>query len=231
MSTGFVTPGQAYEHMLNALKGYDPVYPADTRGKLHSDVDLTVVTPQSGLCVYPDATTADHAAAFRNRGPKIKQFHLGCAGALHGPPFWLWNGVYEGDVSNKGTPAGVSAVGTTAYGVPGWVAAMPGRDPSVSEQLWGLSGLGSYELETTEFDADQTYAAGQWLRAVTLDNNANGGKVTNQNASGGAAFGATSTTFTILTDTIVGIVASGVYQNNYGKNVLAFYTYFLPGTR
>lgn len=229
MSAQFTTPGQAYDHALNPLKGFHPDWAVDVRGKLAATVDLSVVVPHAGRVVHIASTTA-RPNAFPNRGPNLPAFSMGCGAVRKGPPIWLWAGVYDGDISNKGTPVGVPTVGNANY-PPNWLSALPGRDPAASEQVWGLVGLPGLEVETTEFDADQTYVSGEHLRAVTLDNNADGGVVTNQNASGGAALATTTNAFTLLTDTVVGIVSRGTYKNSNDRQVLSLYTYFLPGTR
>lgn len=233
MSSNFVTPGQAYEHTLTPIKGYVPDYPLDVRGKLDSNVDLTVVTPHSGRVVYPSSTATLNNTPFTARGNNIRVFSMGCAGDKKGPPIWLWAGVFDPDISNQGTPSGVASVGASGS-PPSWVSVMPGRDPASSEQLWGLVGFAGLEVETTEFDTAQTYTQGQFLRAVTLNNNADGGKVTNQNASsGGGAFATTAAiaVANIFTDTIVGQVGKGSYLNSYDRKVLNLYTCFFPGTR
>lgn len=233
MSSNFVTPGQAYDHTLLAVKGYVPDYPLDVRGRLNSTVDLTVVTPHAGRVVYPASTATLNNTPFTTRGNKIRLFSMGCAGDKKGPPIWLWAGAYDSDISNKGTPSGTATVGSSTYGPPNWVSTMPGRDPANSDQIWGLVGFAGLELETTEFDSTQTYVSGQFLRAVTLDNDANGGVVTNQNASGGAALATTAAiaNSNIHTDTIVGQVGLGSYKNSYDRSVLNLYSCFLPGTR
>jgi hypothetical protein len=229
VSANFTTPGQAYDHLLNPLKGFHPDWAVDVRGKLHTTVDLTVVTPHSGRVVHI-AATVTRPNAFTGRGPHLPAFSMGCGAVRKGPPIWLWSGVYEPDISNKGTPSGVATTGAANY-PPNWLSSMPGRDPTNSEQVWGLVGIPGLEVETTEYDTAQTYLPGEHLRAVTLDNNVNGGVVTNQNASSGAALATTTNAFTLLTDTVVGIVSRGTYKNSNDRQVLSLYTFFLPGTR
>lgn len=238
MSSNFVTPGQAYDHDLLVTKGLHPDYPVDARGRFAATVDFTVIIAHAGRVVYQsDVNNTANVSGnlLTGRGPGVPVFRMGRAGFKGGPPFWMWNGAYDPSVSNKGTPSGVAAVGASTYVAP-WVSALPGRAPDQTNSLWVLSGIAPLKLETTEYDAAQTYAVGDFLRAVTLDNNANGGVVTNQNASGGAALATTTSTFTLLAgaaaaDTVVGYVADKTYNNAYDRGVLSLWTYFLPGTR
>lgn len=83
--------------------------------------------------------------------------------------------------------------------------------------LMALCALGTFELESTEFDPNQTYTTGTYL---TADSGAN---ATGQLAPG-----------TLGTDTIVGIVSEtgpntdGSFENEHGENVIRFYTWFMP---
>jgi hypothetical protein len=77
----------------------------------------------------------------------------------------------------------------------------------------GLVGLGSYELQTTEF-VTGVYAPNTPL---TVDNTATDdlGKV-----KAGAFY----------TDTIVGVVSDGQSKNAHGRDVVTFWSYFLPAS-
>jgi len=77
----------------------------------------------------------------------------------------------------------------------------------------GLVGLGSFELQTTEF-VDDVYAPNTPL---AVDNTATVdlGKV-----KPGAFY----------TDTIVGVVSDGLSTNAHGREIVTFWTYFLPAT-
>lgn len=231
MSSNYVTPGQAYDHMLNPKKGYQPDFSLDKRGKLSSNVDLTTVVPYAGRVVHSSALTAA-TGYFTGRHPNKHTFEMGCGAAKKGPPIWLFTGAYDADVSNKGTPSGTGNVGSATY-PPNWVSSLPGRGPADSDQLFGLVGMDGYEVETTEYDVDQTYLAGEFVRAVTSNTDADAGCVTNQNASGGAPFATTAaiTVSNLGTDTVVGIVSDGEYKNSNNRQVLALYTCFIPGTR
>jgi hypothetical protein len=136
---------------------------------------------------------------------------------------FLWPSHSDFDVSNPGVPAGTVLGGTTAN-PPGWVPWRP------TGKLVGLVATGGYELETTEFDTAQTYVINQTLRAVTSNTDANAGKLTNQNASGGQGFASPGVNV-VYTDSIVGVVSRGAYTNSNGRSVLAFWPVYLPGTR
>lgn len=238
MSSAFLTPGQQFDHQLLVTKGLHPDYPVDIRGRLASTVDLTVFIPHAGKVVYQsnvNNTANISGNLLTGRGPGVPVFSMGRAGLKGGPPIWLWNGALDPSVSNKGTPSGVSEVGATTYVAP-WISALPGRSAAKSNNQYGLAGIAALKVETTEYDTAQTYVTGDFLRAVTLDNNANSGSVTNQNASSGAAFANTSSTFTLLAgaataDTVVGLVADQTYNNSNDRAVLSLWTWFLPGTR
>lgn len=81
----------------------------------------------------------------------------------------------------------------------------------------GVVATGGYEVESTEFDSAQTYAVNDVLRAVSSNSNATtGGRLTNAS-------------FTLGTTAGVGVVSKQVYKNSHRKNVLRFWTAFIPG--
>lgn len=231
MSSTFNPPGQAYDHLLRVVRGFHPDYSMVVRGKISANVDLTVVTPHSGLCVHIEST-ALRTQPFSSRGPREPSFEMGCIGAnADGFPLFLWGGLYDPSNSNKSTPTGTAATGSSTYGTPIGFSILPPADPASAVLPAVLGAPGLYEMETTEYDTNQTYTCGQYLRAVTLNNNANSGKLTNQNASSGGGAFANTSTLTLGTDTVVGVVSHGTYQNADMKNVLSFFTHFVHGTR
>ena len=179
----------------------------DFNAALSSNVNInsTGLPPQSGMVVHNTANGFE-------MGANLTQM-----------PIFLWPGYADFDVTNPGVPAG-TALGGTTTNLPAWVPIRP------TGKLAGLVAVGAYELETTEFDTAQTYAINDLLRAVTSNTDVNAGKLTNQDASGGAGF-ATSSKLTVYTDTAVGVVSRGTYTNSFGKQVLAFWPVYLPGTR
>lgn len=210
--------GQSFEHTLTVLKG--PTAPAvgvlDFAAGLSSSVNInsTGLPPQSGMCVH-----------YQSDG-----FHMGAS--TNKMPMFLWPGYADPDVNLPGVAAGVAKGGTSgASGViPAWIGSHP------SGILTALVGKGAIEIETTEFDTTQTYAINDYLRAVTSDTNANAGKLTNQDASGGVGFATASKAVwgnpaATNWESIVGIVSRGAYTNAKRKSALALWTTYLPGTR
>jgi len=124
-----------------------------------------------------------------------------------------------------------SVTGKFKRGLPGrqmpifaWVSesdfdAMGGDDGNISLQgnYKGISGLvatGPFELETTEFVSGMVYSPNTPLKSdegLTVAEDK--GKVTPGE---------------FYTDTVVGVVSDGQFTNSYGKNVVRFWSYFLP---
>lgn len=229
MSSNYAYPGQAYAHTLTALKGWYKEMALDAECALSSNVNLagTGQPVHSGTVVHATGVNANtDVYGSPMNGPGTLVVEMGC-GADDGIPLFLWPGENDRDISNPGVPAGTSAAGDATYGPPDFLPVLP---QITNQNMPALVGSGGYELESSEFDGDQTYATGQYLRTVTSNTDANGGKLTNQDASGGAPF-ATSALLTVGTDTVVGIVSRGEYVNGYRKAVLAFWTWFIRGTR
>ncbi len=205
--TAYANLGNSFDHTLTALKGWPSQTALDFDAPLSTNVNInsTSAPVQSGMCVHNTALG----------------FEMGANVTMM--PMFLWPGGTDYDVANPGVPAGV-ALGGTSSNLPGWIPIRP------TGKLSALVAVGAYELETTEFDTGQTYGINDPLRAVTNNTNANAGKLTNQNASGGAGF-ANSAAFAVYTDTMVGVVSRGAYTNSHGVQVLAFWPVFLPGTR
>lgn len=226
MSASVSNPyGRPYDHHLQVVKGNDPVYLNTTRGRLHSAVDTSTVLVYPGRVVHVFNTTVV-SQPITNMGPPLPNFKMGCVGAKH--PAYLRSGLYDYYSSNKGTPSGVAASGSTSY-PPNWFSTNPSSDLTKAV-LSAIQWNPNLELETTEYDTDQTYSTGEFLRAVTSDSLATAGALTNQDASGGAGF-ATSSALTVGTDTIVGQVNKGEFRNSYSRDVLNFIPMYVRGTR
>lgn len=213
MSTtnGFL--GQMFDHTLVPLKGWPSPTALDFDSPLSTNVNInsTGVPPQSGQVVHNTSLGFE-------MGAKLTQM-----------PIFLWPGYADFDVTNPGVPAGV-VIGGTTTNLPAWVPIRP------TGKLSGLVATGSYELESTEFDTAQTYAINDLLRAVTSNTDANAGKLTNQDASGGDGFATASKCVwgdptATNWESIVGVVSRGTYTNANGKQVIAFWPVYLPGTR
>ena len=91
-----------------------------------------------------------------------------------------------------------------------------------------LVAKGPYELETTEFDATQTYTINQPLRAPS-GNGATAypgsGQLTNQ----GVTLASQSSNPSTGATAICGIVSRGAFINSYGVKVLSFWPVWYPG--
>jgi len=202
-----------FDRTLTPLKGWPSPTALDFDAVLSPNVNIGGVAtpPSSGQCVH-------YTASGFEMGANIKKM-----------PMFLWPSAGDFDVANQGVPAGVALGGTTQY-PPAWVPIRP------TGKLNALVATGAYELETTEFDTNQTYAPNDWLRAVTSNSDANAGKLTNQNASGGQGFGSPGLCVwgdpgVATWDSIVGVVSRGAYTNANGRQVLAFWPVYMPGNR
>lgn len=95
---------------------------------------------------------------------------------------------------------------------------------SPSGNMTGLVAIGGFELASTEFDADQTYAPNDSLRAVASNSNATtGGRLTNQSVVKVASATPQSAT------AVCGRVSKGVTVNAFKKSVLNFWPVHIPG--
>jgi len=86
-----------------------------------------------------------------------------------------------------------------------------------SQNMMALPCTGSYELQTTAFDSRYVYNTNDHLAVWDTQKSgyiaANKGNLFVDNA---------------YTDTICGVVSKGVTVNDFGKNFLGMWTYFLP---
>jgi hypothetical protein len=196
-----------FDHTLTPLKGWPRMTALDFDAYLSPNVNIggTNASPLSGQVIHNTAQGFE-------MGANLTQMAV-----------FLWPNAYDFDVQNPGVPAGVP-LGGTPGNPPAWVPIRP------TGKLVGLVAIGAYELESTEFDTAQTYVINQPLRAVTSNTDANAGKLTNQSASAGQGFGSPGL-IVPYTDTVVGVVSRGAYTNSFGKQVLAFWPVYLPGTR
>lgn len=229
-------PGQAFDHTLVPLKGWYKDMVLDHEVTIGSNVNINSdgTTPTPGLVVHAVSWRAGLSPyGGQSDGPGFDVVEMGC-GPAHGMPMFLYSRPGDPDVSNPGVAPGVPVYGdATQREVFGSIL------PRMQHQnLVALVASGGYEVETTEFDSAQTYTAGQPLRSVTSNTNANAGKVTNERgpvtngfgSAGAVQFVGNSSTVTNW-DTIVGFVSRGTYINANLKTVLAFYTYYVPGNR
>lgn len=224
--------GQMYDHTLEALKGWFQMSALDIDGTLDAAVNIGGVgnPVQAGMVVHVSSTTAPGGGTNFNNGVPIPVFSMGAN--VTKMAIFVMRGTAGYDVSNPGVPAGVAlggtggVLGTPGAGtVPGWVSIRP------TGKLSGLVATGGYELESTEFDTDQTYSPNDPLRAVTSNTDADAGKLTNKGNTGAGNPGFTASAFTVYTDSTVGVVSRGKYTNKHGKQALAFWPVYLPGSR
>jgi hypothetical protein len=122
---------------------------------------------------------------------------------------FIFQGVNELDVNNQQSPGQ-------------WVPINP------SGNIMCLVAKGPYELETTEFDATQTYSYNQPLRAPS--GNAAGaypgsGQLTNQ----GVTLACDTNTPVSAATAACGLVSRGTFRNSYGIPALAYWPVWYPG--
>jgi hypothetical protein len=86
-----------------------------------------------------------------------------------------------------------------------------------SQNLMALPVTGSYELQTTEFDERYSYHPNDHLAVWDV-----------QKTSYTEEYKGTVYVGNPYTDTICGIVSKGVEVNDFGKNFLSLWTYYLP---
>ena len=134
------------------------------------------------------------------------EFALGGSGTQM--PLYLFKGSHETDVRNDGVS---SATGTTH-----WVAIMP------AGAMIALVATGGYELQSTEYDATQTYLPNQLLTA------SGAGVLTNQAAVQYVNWICGVCSWHENSDYQAGAATAPTGQNAHKINVLTFWSYFLP---
>ena len=139
--------------------------------------------------------------------PSGRVMHLNSVGeaetGIAGKAMALFNfpGAGHFDVSNPGT----TAKGNFMH-----------RAISSQGVMTFLVASGGFELETTEFDSNQTYNINDTLTAAVANTTAaTGGVLTNNNA-------------TPYTHPVCGVVSRGTYKNEHDVDVLGFWTVYLP---
>lgn len=230
----YTYPGQMYDNTLTGLKGDANEHRLDITGSINASVNLGgVATPvPAGRCLHVTSLGTLTTATGVSTGPLDPSFAMGAN--LSAVAHFLWQNESDFDVNNRGVPAGVALGGTTTN-LPAHIPIFP------SQRVHCLTALGAYELETTEFDTTQTYNPNDFLRAVTRDTSADGGKLTNKAATASSGAGqelAASGSACVwgdpsvaAWDSIVGVVSRGSYTNVNGVKSLAFWPVYLPGTR
>jgi hypothetical protein len=123
------------------------------------------------------------------------EFVLGCS--LQKMPIFIIQSGLDPDVSNEDADGD-------------WYAIQPAGDAS------GLVGNGPFELESTEYDTNDTFAIGDLLTVINTAG-ANQGKLDKLSSNLYA-----SNIFA------VGHVTKGIHTNHHGKSVISFWTLYIP---
>ena len=200
------TIGQQVEHCLDTKKGWFDMASLDFAGKLDEDVEFDV---PGGRVVHVHEVSHDADVGVGGGGQKPRPtFRPGCHNT--GPALFVWSGSSDLNVSNPGN----TASGRFVH-----------RAISPAGNMNTLVSLGGYELETTEFDDDQTYLPNQLLTApqgYLAAASATAGVLTNRRPGGAGAVRQ-------FTDPVCGIVSTGEHTNHHGVQTLAFWCAWLPG--
>lgn len=187
-------PGQMYDHMLNADKGWPSQTALDYAAKISANVLYDLTAGQ--VC---------HLNASGELEPGVVRWQM---------PLFIFQGKNDLDVNNSNNGE--------------WYPISP------SGRVMCLVGKGPFELWTTEFDSDLTYAPNEPLIAPT------GNAAIDVHDGGGTESGRLTNNITYtIADTIAssgnkwqavcGIVSKGKFTNAYGKTVLAFWPVWFPG--
>jgi hypothetical protein len=115
---------------------------------------------------------------------------------------------------NGSTDADVANPGTTASGRFMHQAVAP------TGKMSGVVATGGYEIDSTEFDSERSYAPGDLLTAPT------GTAYSARNTAGVL----TNNAVTVYVTPVVGVVSSGKHVNHNGVDTLSFWCVYLPGT-
>ena len=192
-------PDQMFEHGIDVKKGWFHMAALDFQAKLHEDVEFDL---PAGRIVHVAEVEVD------DNGKPTSYFKPGCHAT--GPSLTLINGSADFDVANEGT---------TNSGGFMHKAVMPGGE------LTGLVHTAGYEIESTEYDDEQTYSVNQLLtsrQGVADAANAYAGVLTNQRSGGGVV--------RAFQEAVCGIVSTGEHLNHNRIGTLAYWTFHLPGS-
>jgi hypothetical protein len=206
---------QMFERGLDAVKGWFDMSSLDKSADLNATLRAAFTVPAGRVVVLNDAGEFTTDRTGGNYGTVTYNDTA--------MPIFLLNGSTDADVYNDGT-----SPSTTVH----WYGVSPAGTMS------GLVATGGYELQTTEFDKDQTYAPNQPITATSSTAAATSGRIT-------------SAGITVYTTWICGICSTHVNGNaindarqaaNYdgdgvatGRNAhgiecLTFWPYLLPAS-
>ncbi len=187
-------PEQMFTHGLDVKKGWFDMASLDYAAKLSPSVTFPV---DRGRVVHVDASG--------NFVPGAHKTNVA---------IFLLNGSDDADVSNPGWGQGQGANGANATQTAAHfmhIAVAP------TGKMSGLVATGGYEISTTEFDAERSYAPGDLLTATrTASPAATDGRLTNASV-------------TQYQTPVVGVVSSGATTNHNGVSALSFWCVWLPG--
>lgn len=195
-------PGQVaqmYEQALDVLKGWFHLAALDKSANLASAL-------LSGSTSVP----AGRVAVLNDNGEFVlnRSAAGGVTNYTTAMPIFLWNGKDDADVTNSG----VSPVTDVTH----WYSIEPAGVMS------GLVATGGYELQTTEFDSEQTYMPNDLL---TADSD---GILTNQNAVQYTNWICGVASWHVQGDSQAPAATGPVGTNAHGVQTLSFWSYFLP---
>jgi hypothetical protein len=188
-------PEQMFTHGLDVKKGWFDMASLDYAAKLSPDIDFVV---KRGRVVYVDSN-----------GYFVPGMHQ------TNVAIFLLNGSEDADVSNPGWGQGQGSGGSNATQTAAnfmHIAIAP------TGKMSGLVATGGYEISSTEFKHNLTYAPGDLLTANTCASpNAWDGQLTNENVEQ-------------FVTPVCGVVSSGVSTNHNGVSALSFWCVWLPGS-
>ncbi len=219
--------GKQYDHLGEVRRGLPRDHAVVVQCTRSSNINSSIAL-FPGLCVYPVGANSI-SPGMPNQFPRYT-VEPG-VGVGKGLPIYLLSGQADFDVSISNLPTGVSYPGNSSYPLPA-ISSQPGYQGSTIQVQIGIIVNQGFEFETTEFDTAQTYTAGQPLRAVLSNTDANAGKFTNQGNTGSGSPGFTiSQAMVVGTDTIAGFVGAGSYPNSWQRPVLSILAWYMAGSR
>lgn len=195
-------PGQVaqmYEQALDAVKGWFHLSALDKSAKLDNTLLTGTTSVPAGRC-----------AVLNGSGEFILHRTTLLANQETAMPIFLWNGKDHPDVYNDGT----SPITSTVH----WYGISP------TGVMSGLVATGGYELQTTEYDGDQTYTVNQ---ALTADND---GILTNVGAAPFTNWIVGICSWHVQGDNQAAAAAGPEGTNAHGVTTLTFWSYFLPAS-
>lgn len=196
---------QMFEHGLDPIRGWFGLECLHKTAPLDATLRSGSTEVPAGRCAFLTDDGEFHIDRVSGNSSNFKTVM----------PHFLWHGRDANSVYNTG----VSPSGSTH-----WESIIP------ADNMFGLVATGGYELQTTEFDSEQTYLPNQLLTAANSDDHGSvdAGKLTNQIATqyinwicGVASFHENQKA---TDDAPTGPTGT----NAHGVETLTFWTYFLP---